>query len=580
MKKRLFYLLALTLCLSGCQKAPSQENPSTSYTAGEYITSIKGHNGDMSIKVVFSENEIQSIEVLEHNETLGIADVAITDLPKAIIENQSLAIDNYTGATITSASIKSAVASAVEEAKGDVEALKQKEVVKNIEDITIDTDIVVVGAGGAGLSAAVEASKAGAKVLVVEQNAMQGGSTARSGGKLLATNTTQQEAMGITDNPQDFANYLVQVGENKVDVDKINYIAEQSGVNIAWLEELGVKFNDTLEPLHDRINPTRGHYTLGGGGMSDGKGGSITNALKETAEKTGTEFLFETTANELIVSDGVVTGVIATKKDGSKVTINASSVILATGGYDYNQELFNEFAPKANAGVHTVSPLHRGSGLIMARDAGAQIRFGGGAITLYLDFVTGSYEPSGLYVTNSGERFMDESLFWFTRTKALMDKDAQGMFWITDATADTNGIYDAQVEAGKMFKADSIKELASQIGIDEVSLEATYNRYNELAKNGKDDDFSKPSEYLKEITGTIYAIPFSSVSSGTMGGPLTNMDGQVLDAENNTIDGLYAVGEVSNGDLMNQEYPGSGTSITMCIALGRLTGQKAAEALK
>lgn len=583
MKKLVVSLLALVLCLSGCTKTSAPAEDKAQYTKGEYTATVAGHNaklGNITVKVVCSETAIEEISIVEHFETEGIADVAISEIPKDIVKHQSLAVDNYTGATITSAAIKSAVADAIGQAKGDVEALKSKVVEVQKEDITVETDIVIVGAGGAGLSAAVEASKAGAKVLVIEQNGMQGGSTARSGGKLLATNTKQQESMGITDSPEAFATYLNTVGENKVDTGKISYIAEQSGPNIAWLESMGVVFNETLEPLHATINPIRGHFTKGGGGMSDGKGGSITNALRTSAEANNTEFMFETTAQELIIKDGVVVGVKALQKNGSVVTINAKAVILATGGYDYNKELFAELAPKAQAGFHTVSPLHTGSGLLMAKDAGAKIVAGGGAITLYLDFSTGAYEPSGLYVTPTGTRFMDESLFWFTRTQKMIEEDIQSMFWITDAKSDAYGIFDGQVEAGKMFKADTIEELATLIGMDPETLSNTVSRYNEMATEGVDEDFNKPSEYLATLEGSLYAIPFGSVSSGTIGGPLTDMNGQVINQEDQLIAGLYAVGEVANGDLMFTEYPGSGTSITMCIALGRLTGQKVAEAVK
>ena len=577
MKKLLVLLVCSMLIISGCTSTDSDEpNSASLYTAGSYETTTQGYRGEVNVKTTFDDNGITSIEIVSHGDTLGISDEAFKQIPVAIVENQSLAVDTMTGATVSSYAVIGAVAEAITQAGGDAEAWKTKEVVKNVEDITIDTDVVIIGAGAAGLSAAVEASLTGASVLVLEQNSMQGGSTARSGGKLLAADTEYQKNMGIEDSAEAFADYLIEVGENQVSEEKINYIAEQSNDIIVWLEDLGVKFAAELEPLHDTFNPIRGHYTLGGGGKTDGKGGSITNSLKAEAESQGVEFLFHTTANSLIIDNKDVVGVNATKKDGSNVTVNAKSVILATGGYDYNEELFAKYAPKATAGFHTVSPLHTGSGLIMAQEAGAQIVAGGGAITLYLDFFTGQENPHGMYVTEQGQRFMNEYSFWFTRTKELMDVNGKALFWVTDKSTDIYGNYDSLVEEKKVFKGTA-EEIAANLGFDSKSFVNEVATYNTYEDNGVDAEFNKPAEYLTALNNEeLYVLPFGSVSSGTIGGPLTDLNGQVLNTNNEVINGLYAAGEVANGDLMYQEYPGSGTSITMCIAMGRLTGQNAA----
>lgn len=575
----------LSTMLLGCQ----QEKPATApevnkglYNAGTYTAEADGMGGKIKISVTVDKDRITEVKILENSETKGIADAAIDKIPSAIVENQTLAVDAVTGATITSNAILKAVETALKEAGADIDSLKIKKAdASDKKTTTYDTEIVVVGGGAAGLTAALEAANNGAKVILVEKLAMTGGSTARSGGKVQAAGTDIQKAQGIEDNADLYYNHLMSVGENKIDPVKTRLIADNSLADFNWLVQNGVEFSKNIEQLHEKYRPMRGHYVSVQDGKKeqDGHGWAITQPLEAAAKEKGVEILLETPAKKLIMdNNGTVTGIECENSLGDTIIVNAKSVILATGGYDLNKELLEEYAPLVKPVFSTVAVGNVGDGLIMARDAGAKIQAGGGAILLYLDLSARVGETKGLYVDTTGSRFMDESDFWFTRSKRLIERNQTGMFYITDSKGKLD-TFDELSKSGKIIEGSTIEELAGKLGMKELS--ATVTRYNELAKKGIDEDFKKKAEFMKSVEeGPFYAIPFLPISSGTFGGPITNENGQVIAENGGIIKGLYAVGEVANGDLFYQEYAGSGSSISTCIGMGRIAGRFAATEAK
>ena len=568
----------LSTMILGCQSKPAEVTDGK-FKAGTYTAEAKGHNDMLKVSVTVDSEKITEVEVVEHAESEGIADGAIKNIPAGIVEGQTLAVDTVSGATFTSNAILEAAEEALKEAGADIAALKEKTQAESTDEIIeYNTEVVVVGGGAAGLSAALEAANNGAKVILVEKLAITGGSTARSGGKVQAAGTDVQIAHGIEDNADLYYDHLMTVGENKVDEKKIRLVADNSLEDYNWLVENGVEFSKDIEQLHERYRPIRGHYVSAQDGKEeqDGHGWAITQPLEEKAIAAGVEILFETPATELIADDnGNVTGIKCENTAGNSVVINSTTVILATGGYDFNAELLAEYAPLIKPVHSTGATGNVGDGFIMAKDAGAKIVSGGGAVILYLDLAAGVGESEGLYVDTTGSRFMDESDFWFTRSKRLIDREQTGMFYITDDKGKIDS-FDALVEAGAVIKGDTIEELQGKLGMTQLS--STVERYNSLAKAGKDDDFNKSAELMKTVEeGSFYAIPFLPITSGTFGGPVTNEKGQVVKEDGNIIKGLYAAGEVANGDLLHSEYPGSGSSISMCVAFGRISGRVAAE---
>lgn len=577
----------LSTILLGCQSKPATNDGNSNvvsglFKPGTYTGEGEGIGGKVKVSVTVDENSIKEVKILENSETKGIADAALEKIPAAIVEGQTLAVDAVTGATVTSQAILAAVEAALKEAGADIDALKVKAAdAGSKETLTYDTEVVVVGGGAAGLSAALEAVNNGAKVMLVEKLAMTGGSTARSGGKVQAAGTDIQKSHGVEDNADLYYNHLMTVGENKIDPVKTRLIADNSLADFNWLVENGVEFSKNIEQLHEKYRPIRGHYVSVQDGKveQDGHGWAITQPLEKKARENGVEILLETPAKKLIIdNNGTVTGIECENSAGDTVIVNAKAVILATGGYDLNKELLEEYAPLVKPVHSTVGSGNVGDGLIMARDAGAKIQAGGGAVLLYLDIAAGVGEVGGLYVDTTGSRFMDETDFWFTRSKRLIDRNQTGMYYITDTKGKLDS-FDALIKEGRIIEGSTIEELASKLGMTE--LQGTVDRYNSLAKKGKDEDFNKNPEYLKSVEeGPFYAVPFLPITSGTFGGPITNENGQVIAENGGVIKGLYAAGEVANGDLFHQEYAGSGSSISTCVGMGRIAGRVAAEEAK
>lgn len=262
------------------QAMGKEANVPTGYTAGTYSATVKGHNGDMTVNVTFDETSITKVEVAEHTETYGLGYGLSTSpvevLPEQIVASQSLAVDSVASATITSAAIKQAVADCVAQAGGDAEALKSAPVDKpEAADITRDVDIVIVGAGAAGLAAANAAIEEGANVLVLEKTGVTGGSTTRSGGKVLGAGTPWQTEQGFEDTPDMMFEYLMSFDRDDImDEDLVRAFCDASAENIQWLADRGVQIQD-VEPIHSSLTPWRVHNVKGGGGQTSGHGGQI-----------------------------------------------------------------------------------------------------------------------------------------------------------------------------------------------------------------------------------------------------------------------------------------------------------------
>lgn len=468
---------------------------------------------------------------------------------------------------------------ALKAAGADIELLKEAlegAGAKAAEHIERETDIVVVGGGVAGLTAAAEASAAGMDVVLIEKMGMLGGSTALSGGKILAAGSVFQKEQGIEDTPQLFYDFMIGMGDGLVNEDKLKMIAENSAANIDWLMEQGVEFSGELDTPNPAMKPNRGLTVASGSGT-----GFIT-PLEETAVAQGVEIMLETRGMKLLTDDsGAVVGVEAEQASGDTVTFHAKAVVLATGGYDRNEEIKQQYSPTYANSRTNVGAGSTGDGLIMARDIGANIIGNDSAIAQIMPYGVAARDMftfAGLYVTMEGERFMDESCPRPVRTPIVLRKaNAPEFFMIIDKKHETENIQ-AAVEAKSAFKGDTIEELAQAAGMDPELLVRSVERYNELTEKGTDEDFGKSAE-LMEVIGEapFYAVHCNMNTAGTFGGPQTDLEAQVLNTEGQVIPGLYAAGEVSSGDLINKEYPGSGMAIQTCVTMGRIAGRNAAE---
>jgi fumarate reductase flavoprotein subunit len=439
-----------------------------------------------------------------------------------------------------------------------------------------DYDVVVVGAGAAGLAAAIEAAEAGANVALLEKLPMVGGSAVLSGGLVYSTGSQAQKDAGIEDSVEDLVNYWSERADGKADIDFLTFVAEKSGATMDWLVDCGVKFSDALLPVGTspvlRAQQTPEH-------------GGLIIALKAYAESKNVDFFVQTSANELIVNDeGLVTGVKALDKEENEIIFNAKSTVLATGGFDRNPDLKKEYSPIAEYSDTFVGMGNTGDGLIMAKEIGADVVTKGGVIgfrkvvgepAYTTDICYLMFSPY-LYVNKLGERFVNEAIDYPLFYEELVKQEDQVSYLIFDGNTFVEPL-DRAVEKGSAFVAESLEELANQSGIDSVGLVSTVDKYNEMIEDGKDTEFGKALTGLTKIdTPKYYALKVIPATVGTMGGVKIDLDTQVINTDGNIIKGLYAAGEVANGSFFNQVYPATGTSLQMCFTFGRVAGQKAA----
>lgn len=562
------------------------------YVPGTYTATAKGHNGEMTVEVTFTENAIADVKVTAHKETLGlgygVSTAAIDAFPAKIVESQSLAIDAVTNATVTSNAVLMAVADAVAQAGGDAEALKTPAEKAPGEAQVYDVDVVVVGAGAAGLSAAITAQEAGANVLLLEKGGVTGGSTVRSGGKILAAGTPWQEKQGYTDNADMMYEYLMSFDRDGIMSETlVRTFCDNSAENLQWLEDRGVKVQD-VEYIHSSLTPWRVHNTLGGGGQTSGHGGQITAPLTNLYEGNGGQILYNCRAEELVTDEaGTVVGVKATMTDGTPVTVNAKGIILATGGYAKNEEMldkYEDFLPNNLYG--TVPNTCVGDGLTMAVAVGAKNFDAPGLQLVYVsyDCYCGINEESGLIVSEDGLRVVDEYTYQSHVAQALADADSTCAFYIAakkDGMAvEPYPMIQWGVTMDKVPHAASIGELAGLIGVDAAALEATVARYNELCAKGVDEDFGKPAQYMIPVEGDeYYAFRMTPGTSVTFGGLEIDVNGRVLDTQDQPIAGLYAAGEVAFTGLFDAEYPCCGMAIGSAVYYGRAAAQTATSGL-
>jgi len=573
MRKLFVLLLCLTLLVTAL--------PALAYTAGTYTASAQGNNGPVEVSVTFDGDRITDITVTNHSETAGIAEAPIEKIPTAIVAGQTLKVDVISGATMTSNAILAAVADCVQQAGGDVEALKVAEATTAVaEDEEITYDVVVLGGGAAGLAAAAEAADAGASVVLLEKLSHLGGNTLISGGLVYATGTSFQKDAGVEDSVESLVDYWMTRAEGNADEAMLTLVAEKSGETIDWLMKNGVELTG---PTTSGTSPVPRMQSAGGGS-------GIVLPLTEAVEARGVKIYTDTAAQTLLTDEtGAVIGVEALAADGHKVTAYANrGVVIATGGYDVSEEMKAKYAPSIAGSYSYSSPGNVGDGINMATAVGADTVFKDGSIGFrgiresfsFASALDAQIWNPYLYVDAKGARFVNETSDYPIFHSAMLKNGSDHFFLIYDAATANAEVLDPAVEEGYAYKADTIEALAEAAGMDAATFTATVSRYNELA--GKEDaDFGKSAELMTGIgEGPYYALKVVPATIGSMGGVKTDLSAQVLNTEGAVIPGLYAAGAVANGDFFYKEYPASGTSIQMCLTMGRIAGANAAARVK
>lgn len=554
------------------------------FNPGTYTGKGYGVRGKIILEVTFSETKITDIKIIKHNEIFGQA-YGVENSPfeyyiPKIIQYQSLAVPMVVGAEVVCKAIVKAISSCVQEAGGDLEALKNTPVPvpPKKEDRTLETDIVVFGSGLAGLSAAVEAKYCGADVILVEKQGIIGGSSTICGGKIIAAGSEIQKKQGILDTPQMLFDFLKKAAGNFMDDDKINYFCYHATENLEWLVEQGFEIQD-IEAPHSSQLPWRIHNSVGGEGQTMGWGGSFIVPLHNKFHEMGGTTFLNTALTELIVKDGRVIGAKAVDTlDGSVVTIMArKGVILGTGGFASNREMVESRYPWMKDYYYNCPESSQGDGLRIAEAIGARNYHHPYLQTMLLHDRSGAgvNEESGLIVTVDGKRFCNEYQFHSLVGAELAKTKSPGGWYITCGNEPFQ-LLNYALTLPDTPKAETIEALAEKMGVDPTVLKGTIDRYNYLCEIGFDEDFEKPSSELHPLTGPkYYAVFLKPATSITFGGLEIDIAAHVLDKDRKVIPGLFASGEVANTGNFGHGVPACGYSLGHALHFGRVAARTA-----
>lgn len=561
--------------------APSETGSAAIFTPGTYEGTGKGYGGDIKVSVTVDETSITDIEVVEQTETEGVGGAALPTLVDKVLSAQSVNIDGVSGATYTSDGFLTAVREAITASGADPDALGQGQTGGDEakETVTMSTDVVVVGAGGAGLAAALTAAQNGADVVVLEKMAMVGGASSMAGGGTNATGSQWQQSYGIEDSPEAYFMDIMENGHFFSDARTLWLYANTQGAAFDWLV---AEDGAALPYVNSQPSPSAEH-TYGRTFSPEGGGAGVVSALQQKVTDLGVEILLETPAQELMVTDGTVTGVKALAADGTPYEITANSVILATGGYGANTDMLPE----------TVTSLPY-AGAVSATGDGLNMATAIGADAINLDKVNiqphsiilpdgrgqhtfqgclAMYNKTGsILVSDQGVRFVNEQGS-ANDIKAGMEQNEHSYLIMDAASFETyaqtciashnftqeqlDQWLEASGTSNPVFAhADSLEDLAAIVGIPSGALTETVERYNGFVSAGEDTDFGrKVSTAMGD--GPYYAVEMNLRYYATLGGLHINDNMQVLDTDGQPIQGLYAAGEVVGGVVGDIYAPGS-----------------------
>ncbi|MGO4936522.1 flavocytochrome c [Fundicoccus sp. Sow4_H7] len=579
MKKFLAFLttvlVVLGILLPSISAVSAQE---VSFTPGTYVgTSEDGFAGSVEATVTVSENAIEDIVVASDGETPDIGGNAMTMIAEEIIASQSLAVDTVSGATLSSNAIIAAITDALTQAGADVDYLSNpanRSEAEVSEQDDIYTDVVVVGAGGSGLTAALEVVNNGKSVLVLEKMSMVGGNTLRATGGMNAAETNVQEVLAIEDSVEVFYQDTLEGGHGINDPELLRVMVEDSAEALHWINELGAGLTDVS--FSGGATNARIHKPEDGSAV----GPLIIRVLEEALSEQGVETMLNTEATSLIQEeDGRIVGVTAVNKDGVEFNVYADAVILATGGFGANFEMVEEYNPDLAGFGTTNAPGALGQGIEMALEVGAgtvdmdQIQIHPttqpGTGKLYTEGLRGD---GAILINIEGERFIDELKTRDVVSQAILaETDGVAYLIVNQALVDQNASMAGYIEQGDAIEGASVEELAANLDIDAATLQATLDAYNEAQASGVDEAFGRENMTLSLVEGPFYALMVTPSIHHTMGGLHIDTQTHVLDTEGEIIPGLYAAGELTGGIHGGNRI--GGNAVLDIVVFGRIAGQ-------
>ena len=619
-------LLSLALCLLlALSVAPAMAETVTG------TASAMGLNGEVTVTVELTDGVITSVTAEGAQETPGIGSVAIEQLPALMAQNNTINVDAVSGATITSNAILTAVREALKNAGVNPDDYMEKPEEEALEDAEYDVDVVIVGAGGAGMTAALTAADQGLQVLVLESQDAVGGNTVKSTGGMNAAKTVYQDqntfaenagvekqlkaAEGYADNQavaalaktvsEQYAAYqaapegyfdsvelfeldTIIGGKGLNNPALVHTLASQSESSIEWLGSVGIELHNVAS--FGGASVKRIHRPVDENGKVLSVGAYIVPRLEAACKaKENITILTNTTADEILLDEsGAAIGVHAVGKSGNQVVVHAKAVILATGGFGANLPMVASYQPSLDGFMTTNAAGAQGQGIAMATAVGAdtvdldQIQIHPTVQADTAALITEGLRGDGAILVNAeGNRFIDAV---GTRDVVSAAEIAQpGSFsWliVDQKMADASTVIQGYIKRGTDFchTADSYEALAEEIGIPADAFAATMNDWNQKVAAKADPDFGRVSFANPLDQAPYYAIKVTAGVHHTMGGIRINESTQVLRADGTAITGLFAAGEVTGG--VHGANRLGGNAVADIIVFGRIAGQSAAEFVK
>ena len=619
-------VIAVSLFGYGCG-AKSASTSSDAGVSGDFTGTAKGFGGDVSVTLTLTDGAITGCTAEGKDETEGVGSQAIAKMPGAIAESGSIAVDGVSGATITSTAIKEAAAAALTAAGLNPDDYKTAVVNDaTAEDSTVDADVVVVGAGGAGMTAAITAAAEGKSVVILESQSMVGGNSVRATGGMNAGKTVYQdenefgESAGVektlktaaekyADNEtitalaktvsEQWAAYqanptgyfdsveLMELdtmigGKGINDPELVETLCANSADAIDWLDEHGITLHNVSS--FGGASVKRIHRPVNAEGKTVSVGSYMIPLLEENCEKAGVKMMLDTTATEILTdANGAAVGVKATGASGETVTVNAKAVVLATGGFGANLDMVVKYKPELKGFMTTNAPGIQGQGIEMAQAIGAatvdmdQIQIHPTVEANTAALITEGLRGDGAILINEeGQRFIDEVGTRDVVSAAEIAQTGSYSWLVVDqAMADASSVIQGYIKKGYTVTGATYEELGKAMGVDAAAFAETMEKWNGYVEAKNDPDFGRTSFANPLNTAPYYAVKVTAGVHHTMGGLKINANTEVLNEKGEVIPGLFAAGEVTGG--VHGANRLGGNAVADFTVFGRIAGAAASD---
>lgn len=576
-------LEAVQSCIN--QAAGVEASAEIAFTAGTYTSNVRGMRGAFDVTVTFAEDRIEAIEVGENSETAMVGTEAIRILPERILANQSLDVDTLTGATVTSRALIMGIEDCVKQAGGSIEALRAVEApVATYDDMTHEADILVIGGGIAGSTAAIAAYDNGANVILLEAREFLGGNSVLATGLFVLGGTEIQKGLGIEDTPDAYYEWVLEHGQGEKDPVQARWIADNGQKLIEFMTAHGYMYNTEKMNVTDGSDVTRTHL------VSPSSGEAFQNLADYINEHI--DVRYNTKATSLILDDdGAVIGVNATDYYGNETQYYGKKIVLACGGFADNPEMIGQYwggdyaslvyggakgmdgtmlaaaRDQVDAALETMDNLHI--------DATLEVTHGV-TVTTTLMGSAGAI----LVRQSTGERFVDEAGNHSEDAAAAMHDLGDEYYWeiidntVFDVSETVAGRMQGYIDMGLMTKYETIPEMAAGMGVDEAALTKTIEEYNAVVRGEMEDPFGRDqNRFFAEMKGPFYVLKTANGVACTTGGLKIDGNMQVVNNSGETVPNLYAVGEITGGYLVH--YVG-GDSLARSSIGGMVLGERLA----